>query len=126
MTHSLVHTSPRPLPGGLDPDRAVGLSARGVSPPTTSPLRTSLVETAIEVGMNLIDTADVYGLDYNGSGFGGNEELLGKVLAQAPHLRDQMVLATKGGIMPPIPYDSGDRYLRGLRSMPAWADSAST
>ena len=31
-----------------------------------------------------IDTADVYGLDYNGSGFGGNEELLGKVLAQAP------------------------------------------
>ena len=45
--------------------------------------------------MNLIDTADVYGLDYNGSGFGGNEELLGKVLAQAPGLRDRMVLATK-------------------------------
>ena len=62
--------------------------------------------------MNLIDTADVYGLDYNGSGFGGNEELLGKVLAQAPGLRDRMVLATKGGIMPPIPYDSSDAYLR--------------
>ena len=34
------------------------------------------------------------------------------VLAVAPHLRDRMVLATKGGIMPPIPYDSSPSYLR--------------
>ena len=34
------------------------------------------------------------------------------MLAQAPGLRDRMVLATKGGIMPPIPYDSSDAYLR--------------
>jgi len=70
------------------------------------------IEAALGNGMNLIDTADVYGLDYGGSGFGGNEEVLGKVLAAAPHLRDRMVLATKGGIMPPIPYDSSDSYLR--------------
>jgi len=56
--------------------------------------------------MTLIDTADVYGLDYGGAGFGANEELLGKVLAGAPRLRDRMVLATKGGIVPPVPYDS--------------------
>jgi len=111
VTHSLVNTSPRPLPGGLDPIGPLGF---GTWRFTTDDLAAAqgLVETALELGMNLIDTADVYGLDYNGSGFGGNEELLGKVLAQAPHLRDQMVLATKGGIMPPIPYDSSDAYLR--------------
>lgn len=70
-----------------------------------------LVETALDAGMNLIDNADVYGLDYGGSGFGANEELLGKVLAQAPQLRERMVLASKGGIMPPIPYDSSPGYL---------------
>ena len=99
------------MPGGLDPIGPLGF---GTWRFTTDDLAAAqgLVETALELGMNLIDTADVYGLDYNGSGFGGNEELLGKVLAQAPHLRDQMVLATKGGIMPPIPYDSSDAYLR--------------
>lgn len=72
-----------------------------------------LIETALEAGMNLIDTADVYGFDWGGTGFGTVEELLGKVLAQAPELRDAMVLATKGGIQPPIPYDSGREGLRG-------------
>ena len=111
MTHSLVQIRPRSLPAGLDPIGPLGF---GTWRFTTDDLGAAheLVETALDVGMNLIDTADVYGLDYNGSGFGGNEELLGKVLAQAPGLRDRMVLATKGGIMPPIPYDSSDAYLR--------------
>lgn len=72
-----------------------------------------LIETALDAGMNLIDTADVYGFDWGGTGFGTVEELLGKVLAQAPSLRDRMVLATKGGIRPPIPYDSSPDALRG-------------
>lgn len=71
-----------------------------------------LIERALELGMNLIDTADVYGLDWGGTGFGKNEEILGAVLADAPELRDRMVLATKGGIIPPRPYDSSDAYLR--------------
>lgn len=71
-----------------------------------------LIETALDHGMNLIDTADVYGLDHGGTGFGQNEERLGEVLAAAPELRDRMVLATKGGIMPPLPYDSSPEYLR--------------
>ncbi len=71
----------------------------------------ALIETALDAGMNLIDNADVYGLDYGGGGFGANEDLLGKVLAQAPQLRDRMVLASKGGIMPPVPYDSSPGYL---------------
>ncbi len=76
------------------------------------------IETAIECGMNLIDTADIYGFDGSApaldpaSGFGAAEELLGRVLAETPGLRDRMVLATKGGIVPPAPYDSSATYLR--------------
>jgi aryl-alcohol dehydrogenase-like predicted oxidoreductase len=46
----------------------------------------SKIETALEVGMTLIDTADIYG--YDGSapapagGFGAAEELLGRVLSR--------------------------------------------
>ncbi len=71
----------------------------------------AMIEAALAAGMNLIDHADVYGLDWGGTGFGDNEALLGKVLAQAPELRGQMVLATKGGIVPPTPYDSSTAYL---------------
>jgi predicted oxidoreductase len=75
------------------------------------------IETALEVGMTLIDTADIYGYDGSapapGGGFGDAEELLGRVLAETPGLRDRMVLATKGGITPPVPYDSSPAYLRG-------------
>lgn len=69
-----------------------------------------LVEAAFEAGVTLFDTADIYG--FNGaSGFGDAEALLGRVFKAAPHLRDKMVLATKGGIMPPIPYDQSRDYL---------------
>jgi predicted oxidoreductase len=64
------------------------------------------IELALASGMNLIDTADVYGLDWGGTAFGSAETLLGQVLAAAPGLRDQMVLASKGGIIPGVPYDS--------------------
>ncbi|XOV84580.1 MAG: aldo/keto reductase family oxidoreductase [bacterium] len=66
------------------------------------------IEAALAAGMNLIDTADVYGLDWGGSAFGQAEELLGEVLRTAPHLRSQMVLASKGGIIPGVPYDSAN------------------
>ena len=68
--------------------------------------RTELVDAALSAGMNLIDTADVYGLDWNGTGFGTVESALGEVLQHRPEIRDQIVLATKGGIVPPTPYDS--------------------
>ena len=66
----------------------------------------ALLEAALDLGMNLVDTADVYGLDWGGTAFGQAEENLGRVLAAAPELRDRMVLATKGGITPPTPYNS--------------------
>jgi aryl-alcohol dehydrogenase-like predicted oxidoreductase len=70
-----------------------------------------LIETALELDMTLIDTADIYGRGWGGGGFGESEELLGRVLAEAPELRDRMVLATKGGIREGVPYDSSPSYL---------------
>jgi predicted oxidoreductase len=70
-----------------------------------------LVKAALDAGINFLDTADIYGFDGSG-GFGDAEALLGEVLAGEPGLRGHMVLATKGGIMPPLPYDQSADYLR--------------
>jgi aryl-alcohol dehydrogenase-like predicted oxidoreductase len=48
----------------------------------------AVVDAAVETGITLLDTADIYG------GGGGSEELLGEALAGR---RDQVVLATKFG-----------------------------
>lgn len=71
-----------------------------------------LVHAALDAGINLLDTADIYGFTGE-AGFGDAETLLGEVLAAEPGLRDRMVLASKGGIMPPIPYDQSPAYLSG-------------
>ena len=70
----------------------------------------TLVEAALEAGITLLDTADIYGYKGDG-GFGSAEVLLGRVLAEAPALRERMFLATKGGIIPGTPYDSSPAYL---------------
>ncbi len=70
-----------------------------------------LVHAALDAGITFLDTADIYGFDGSG-GFGDAEVLLGEVLAAEPGLRDRMVLATKGGILPPLPYDQSADYLR--------------
>lgn len=69
-----------------------------------------LIEAAFAAGITLFDTADIYGFDGSG-GFGDAEALLGAIFAEAPALRAAMVLATKGGITPPVPYDSSRDYL---------------
>ena len=68
------------------------------------------VEAALDAGVTLFDTADIYGPD-NGEAFGAAEVLLGRVFAQAPSLTDRMVLATKGGIVIGTPYDSSAAYI---------------
>lgn len=68
------------------------------------------VEAALEGGVDLFDTADIYGPD-NGEPFGAAEALLGRVFKEAPGLRDRMVLATKGGIVIGTPYDSSGAYI---------------
>lgn len=69
------------------------------------------LEAALEIGANVVDTADVYG--YGKTGFGEAEERLGDLLAATPGLRERVVLVTKGGVQPPIPYDSRRDYLIG-------------
>jgi len=68
------------------------------------------VQAALDAGVTLFDTADIYGPD-NGEPFGAAEALLGRVLAGNPGLRDRMVIATKGGISMGVPYDSSAAYL---------------
>lgn len=70
-----------------------------------------LVHVALDAGITLLDTADIYGFNGTG-GFGDAESLLGEVLAAEPGLRGRMVLASKGGIMPPLPYDQSAGYLQ--------------
>jgi predicted oxidoreductase len=72
---------------------------------------TKLVHAALDAGIDFLDTADIYGFNGTG-GFGDAEALLGEVLAAEPALRGRMVLATKGGIRPPCPYDQSADYLR--------------
>jgi predicted oxidoreductase len=69
-----------------------------------------LVHAALDAGITLLDTADIYGFDGQ-AGFGDAEALLGEVLAAEPGLRGRMVLATKGGIRPPLPYDQSPEYI---------------
>ena len=66
---------------------------------------------ALDLGLTLVDNADVYGLDWGGTAFGEAEGLLGQVLARAPELRERMVLASKGGILPGVPYVTNSTYL---------------
>jgi aryl-alcohol dehydrogenase-like predicted oxidoreductase len=110
---SLVDSGWRTLGFGDDDDLEVGPLAFGCWRFTGSDVAKGqeLVETALDLGMNLVDTADIYGRGHGGGGFGESEELLGKVLAASPELRDRMVLATKGGIREGIPYDSSADYL---------------
>ena len=109
MRESLVDPAPRRLGS-----RSIGALSFGCWRFTGRDIGEAgaLVDTALELGMNLIDTADVYGLDWNGTGFGSVEELLGRVIAERPSRREAMVLATKGGIIPGIPYDSSPAALR--------------
>ena len=73
------------------------------------PAARALVEAALDAGVTLFDTADIYGAD--GDGFGTAEALLGRVFAETPSLRDRMVLASKGGIVIGTPYDGSAAYM---------------
>ncbi|MGA0117571.1 MAG: aldo/keto reductase [Ilumatobacteraceae bacterium] len=71
----------------------------------------ALLTHARDLGITFIDNADVYGLDWGGSHFGACEEALGQVLADVPGLRNDIILATKAGIVPGVPYNSSASYL---------------
>jgi aryl-alcohol dehydrogenase-like predicted oxidoreductase len=64
------------------------VSGKGVYGPSNEAQNIGVIHRALELGVNFLDTADIYGQ-------GGNEELVGKALKGK---RDQAILATKFGI----------------------------
>src|SRR5882757_5844355 len=81
---------------------AQGLGCMGMSQsygPADDAESKATLNRALELGITLLDTADVYGTTGTG-GFGANETLLGDTLAGR---RDEYVLATKCGIQDILP-----------------------
>jgi aryl-alcohol dehydrogenase-like predicted oxidoreductase len=77
--------------GSNGPDiSAIGLGCMSMSPvygPTNDATSIRTIHRALDLGINFLDTADIYGT-------GGNEELVGKAIKGR---RDEVVLATKFG-----------------------------
>ena len=83
---------------------AQGLGCMGMSEfygPTDEAESVATIHRALDLGVTLLDTADVYGI-------GHNEELVGRAIADR---RDEVVLATKFGIV----RDPTDPRKRGIR-----------
>src|SRR5437870_9494676 len=88
---------------------AIGLGCMGMSEfygPTDEAEAIAAIHRALDLGVTLLDTADMYG-PYT------NEELLGRAIRGR---REGLVLATKCGIV----RDPNDRSLRGIDGSPAY------
>lgn len=109
MARLFPESQPRPLGAGGIEISSLAWGMWRLAGTDVQPVR-ALIDAALESGITLFDTADIYGFG-SPLGFGGAEALFGRALAEQPALRDRMVIATKGGITPPVPYDSGASYL---------------
>lgn len=58
-----------------------------------------VIQAALDAGVTLIDTADVYCLDDNE--IGHNERLIARALRSSPERQEQVIVATKGGMRRP-------------------------
>jgi len=91
----------RPLGPGAPSVSAVGYGAMHLSiqdrPPEEQALR--VLQAVLDAGVTLIDTADVYCLDPHD--IGHNERLIARALAAWGGDRDQVIVATKGGLARP-------------------------
>lgn len=79
----------------------VALGTMNFGPVTPEPEAHRILDVAVELGVNLIDTADVYGADANRTVAdytqkkGRTEEIIGSWLAADPARRDRIVLISK-------------------------------
>ncbi|NEB06673.1 aldo/keto reductase, partial [Streptomyces sp. SID13726] len=109
MTDDLTPAAPHLLPqrtlGAGDAALTVaavgfgGMSVTDAYGPADATEAEAVLRRALELGVTLIDTADVYG-------HGRNEELIGRVLGAH---RDQIVLASKFGLPPAGGHPDGRR-----------------
>ncbi len=102
--------STRPLGAGAPPVSSIGYGGMHLSiaerPPESQAIR--VLHTALEHGVTLFDTADVYCLDDRD--LGHNERLIAKALRAWDGSSDAVLVATKGGLTRP-----GGRWERNGR-----------
>jgi aryl-alcohol dehydrogenase-like predicted oxidoreductase len=93
--------SRRQLGGDAPAVPAVGYGGMHLSiqdrPPEEQGVR--VIHAALESGVTLLDTADVYCLGDNE--IGHNERLIARALRSSPQRREQVIVATKGGMRRP-------------------------
>ena len=91
----------RPLGRGAPPVSVIGYGGMHLSlagrPTEDAAIR--VIHAGLDAGMTLIDTADVYCLDQND--IGHNERLIAQALRSWKGARDQVIVATKGGMIRP-------------------------
>jgi predicted oxidoreductase len=74
-----------------------------VTPEREAAARESLL-TAYEAGYTLIDHADIYAK-------GASEEIHGRLMADVPSMREEIIIATKCGIKPPGQYGENSPHM---------------
>jgi aryl-alcohol dehydrogenase-like predicted oxidoreductase len=98
LTHGFVHEhdleilmrTTRLGDGLISPVMGLGCAEFGADGPTGERGAHQVVARALDLGVTMLDTADVYGPE-----LGHNEELVGRAIA---HRRDDVVVATKFGL----------------------------
>ncbi len=74
----------------------LALGTMNFGPKTSEEESHAILDQALEMGINLVDTADIYGYrKTQGMGAGWTEEIIGCWLAEESGRRDRIVLATK-------------------------------
>jgi aryl-alcohol dehydrogenase-like predicted oxidoreductase len=107
---------------GLQVSR-LALGAMNFGELTDEPAAFQIMDAALDVGINFVDTADVYGGPQRPDmekGYGISEEIIGRWLAQG-NRRDRIVLATK--LYQPMGIGPNDRRLSAYHIRRACEDS---
>jgi aryl-alcohol dehydrogenase-like predicted oxidoreductase len=91
----------RPLGRGAPPVSVIGYGGMHLSLAgrPTEDVAIRVIHAGLDAGMTLIDTADVYCLDQND--IGHNERLIAQALRSWKGARDNVIVATKGGMIRP-------------------------